>query len=122
MMTPRIKPKQTAIDHVRDPGHWMPIRRIRGFAGPNNARPRQAGIDVQVADDVGGIIKADEGIIRYTAITEPGAEAEKETEKERNSIIGVADLPLNARFWFLVRLHAHWIAPKPQISGQKSGK
>ena len=85
VMTRGIQTENGAIQHVRNPGEWMPITRIIGLERPENARPCQAMIDLGVFDDVNGIINIDElvGSEREVTKNRQGRQRQRKPNHER---------------------------------------
>ena len=52
--------KQGHVQHVGEPGQWMPVRRVPGGEGPPDTVQRQSALHVRVFGDVGGIVELDE--------------------------------------------------------------
>ena len=47
-----IHPKKLAIQHVRNPGNWMPVERIGVRKSPLDVFPEQSALDHRVLRDV----------------------------------------------------------------------
>ena len=59
-----IQPKELAIQHVRNPGHRVPVTGMAGGKGPSERRPGQACLDVRIFCDIGLVIVIQECMIK----------------------------------------------------------
>ena len=57
MVPLRIKSINLAIEHVREPGQWMPIVGMKMGEGPNNPAAGQASYNLRIFVDVDIVIE-----------------------------------------------------------------
>lgn len=82
-----IKSIELAVQHVRDPCHRMPVRRVKVRERPNDAFNRQAAGDLQVLQHVIDVIHVYEIVVKGLAENEPRDYSEKNTNPEIQPMI-----------------------------------
>src|SRR3954471_5977140 len=86
MMPPRIQTVELAIDHVRDPGEGMPVRRMEMGESPKNAFESQAARDLGVLRHVFEVVVVNEAVIQRLAKHDPGQNGERRTDAKRQQM------------------------------------
>src|SRR5438046_3004829 len=71
-----VETEELDVDHMRDPGERMPVRRVHRGGGPGDVRDRQSAVDVIVLDHVVGIIEADEWVMEALRVDDHYDEGE----------------------------------------------
>ena len=63
-----IQTKKLAIEHMRYPGQWMPVRDIGEPKSPNNPVLRNAGPNHWVVDNIQAVIETDKLMLVYLPV------------------------------------------------------
>src|SRR5437016_3361749 len=63
VMASGVETKESAIQHVRKPGEWVPIVGVNVCKCPMNAFPTETGLNAQVKRNVVRVIEVDEIVV-----------------------------------------------------------
>src|SRR5205807_6016303 len=62
MMAGGRQPEELSVEHVREPGEWVPVGRVGCGERPRDTGPREARPDVHVLGHVFGVVVVDEAV------------------------------------------------------------
>ena len=83
MMRAGIGAEQFAIQHVREPGERMPVRRVETRERPAEAVPRQAGQHGMIFGDVFLVVEIHEAVMHDRQINHQRGEREQQGDEAR---------------------------------------
>src|SRR5208282_1037882 len=82
VVPPGIETKELAIDHVRNPGHRMPVERVGSQKGPQYAAESQAAQHKRILINIIGIVEVHEAVEHSLAKNEINAQQEHAADEE----------------------------------------
>src|SRR6267143_2479727 len=98
MMSCRIQTEDLAVQHVGDPGHWMPVGSVEVSERPNGAVDRQTSGDLEVLEHVIDIINVHEIVAKRLAENKPCDCPENNANSENQpSILPISGSPFGLR-------------------------
>ena len=81
VLRPRVRPKDLAVQHVREPGERMPITGVTAGKCPRNIFQIQAAQDVRIGSDIIRIIVINEIVPTHRQVNGEGKECEQQRDE-----------------------------------------
>jgi hypothetical protein len=76
-----VQTEKLAVEHMRKPGHRMPVSNIRKPKGPFNALARQTGLYVLVLIHIQAIIETYKVMMAHLPVNNSGSNNKKKADK-----------------------------------------
>src|SRR4051794_35157467 len=96
-MATGVQTEQLAIEHVKEPRKWMPIRSMKGGKRPYYSRKGKPLRNDRILADVGIVIETDELVADHLGVNRDSRNCQHEHDPKIRSPRGHLVMPIGAR-------------------------